>query len=97
MSSSDPDSAKTRKLSENGHQERIFALRRDCKGRNGRKPTEIHKLPPGRLSFHTAWTLSGHSAGRVKSRPPPAPRTLQNTGGLCLAACTQRYHGRGVM
>jgi hypothetical protein len=25
---------------------------------NGRKPTEIHRLSPGRPSFHTAWTVA---------------------------------------
>jgi hypothetical protein len=54
---------------------------------NGRKPTEIHKLPPGRSSFHTAWVDTGCSLAdrtvavriptieRPRSGVPPVRRT----------------------
>src|SRR6266478_8167439 len=33
---------------------------------NGRIPAEIHKMPPGHSSFHTAWTLKSHSWPRQR-------------------------------
>jgi len=55
---------------------------------NGRKPTEIDKLPPGRSSFHTVWTRCSHwDCTRATCRPRATLRKFPDISDLFL-------HGR---
>src|SRR6266436_8140327 len=55
---------------------------------NGRIPAEIHKMPPGHSSFHTAWTLKRHSQPRQRRSGPPKSGHSHGTSAHANARLT---------
>ena|ERR1700730_4354483 len=62
---------------------------------NGRIPAEIHKLPPGHSSFHTAWTLRRPSPSGTQTAKSCGYRTFHATVLLCDDHAGQRQPGAG--